>query len=98
MIAEMLGRGEESAQSSTILCDVLHLTRRDLTKCIMVERRAGAPICSTTSGSSRGYFLAANKDEMSRFCGRLRHRAGEIFKTRAACLKTIEDLPEGAEL
>ena len=93
MIAEILGKGEAAAKSSRELCDLLGLERRELTKGIMVERRNGEPICSTTSGALKGYFLASNKAEMSRFCNALRRRAGEIFKTRAACLKTLDKLP-----
>ena len=95
MIAEILSKGEANAKTSKELCGLLGLKLRELTKCIMVERRNGEPICSITSGAAKGYFLAADKAEMSRFCGALSRRANEIYKTRAACLKTLETLPEG---
>jgi hypothetical protein len=94
MIAEVLGRGQESAKPSRDICSWLGIELRDLTVAIMNERRAGVPICSTTSGDTRGYFLAANKEEMLRFCGSLNRRAREIDKTREACMKTIDDLPD----
>lgn len=94
MIAELLGRGEASAKPSKDICSWLGIKLRDLTVMIMNERRAGAPICSTTSGTMRGYFLAANKDEMIRFCGSLNRRAREIDRTREACLKTVDELPD----
>ena len=93
MIAEILSKGEANAKSSKYICGLLGLNLRDLTQRIMQERRAGEPICSTTGGAVKGYFLAANKGEMTRFCSGLAKRAKEIFKTRAACLKTLDKLP-----
>ncbi len=93
-VSKILGRGRNSAKSSKDICAWLGIKLRDLTNAVMRERRAGAPICSTTSGESRGYFLAANKREMLQFCGSLSRRAGEIDKTRKACMLTLEDLPD----
>jgi len=93
-ISRILGRGRNSARSSKDICAWLGIKLRDLTNAIMLERRAGAPICSTTSGDARGYFLAANKKEMQQFCSSLLRREHEIDKTRRACMQTIEDLPD----
>ena len=92
MIYELLGTGEENAKSGAEICKALNIHIRDLTEAITRERRAGAPICATT-GRNPGYFIAANKEEMQLYCNKLYHRAGEIFKTRRACLNTIEKLP-----
>lgn len=96
MIAEILTEGKENARTGKELRIALNITARDLTIAIERERRAGQPICAST-GSNPGYYLAATKGEMQRYCDSLRKRAGEIFKTRRACIKTIESLPEEQE-
>lgn len=92
MIYEMLSEGAENARTGKEICKLLDITARDLTIAIERERRQGRPICAST-GSTPGYFLAANKDEMQRYCNSLMHRAGEIHKTRRACIKAMEGLP-----
>jgi len=94
MIQEMLSEGAENARTGKELCRELNIKHRELTKAIERERRAGAPICAAT-GKRPGYFLAANQAEMQKFCRSLFYRAGEIHKTRKACLDTIESLPPG---
>lgn len=92
MIFEVLAEGAENARTGKEICKLLNITARDLTAAIERERRQGQPICAST-GSNPGYFLAANQDEMQHYCRSLLHRAGEIHKTRSACIKTIDKLP-----
>lgn len=92
MIIEILREGERNAMPARDICAILNITSRDLSKQIERERRAGYPICAST-GKTPGYYRAENKQEMQSYCGRLYHRAGEIFKTRRACLQTIDTLP-----
>lgn len=92
MIYEMLSEGAGNAITGRFLCDMLNLKPRELTQAIEKERRAGHPICAAT-GAHPGYYLAATQEEMMDYCGRLLHRAGEIFKTRRACLATVDNLP-----
>lgn len=94
MIFEILSEGAANARTGKEICKLLNITARDLTAAIERERRAGNPICAST-GSNPGYFLAANQEEMQRYCNSLRHRAGEIYKTRQACIMTISKLPAG---
>lgn len=93
MIADYLKTGRDNPTTSAELCKRTGMTPFELRIAIMNERRGGQPICAA-SGSKPGYFLAADRDEMQNFCESLRHRAGEIFKTRAACLEQINTLPE----
>ena len=93
MIFEYLAEGAENARTGKEICKALNITARDLTAAIERERREGKPICASTDPKNPGYFLAANQEEMQRYCRSLYHRAGEIHKTRNACMKTIEDLP-----
>ena len=92
MIHEILLRGAENALTGREICKRLCITARDLTQAVERERRQGYPICAST-GSNPGYYLAANQSEMERYCNSLLHRAGEIHKTRRACLATMDDLP-----
>lgn len=92
MISEVLMQGAENAQTGKSICRLLHIKPRDLTSAIERERRAGKPICASC-GEVPGYYLAADQDEMKQYCDSLFHRAGEIHKTRNACLKTIDQLP-----
>lgn len=93
-ISDNLSTGEENARSGKELCKALNLNARDLTQAVADERRAGKPICASSNNKRPGYFLAATKEEMQRYCRSLNHRAGEIHKTRRACIKAMEKLPE----
>lgn len=92
MIYEILGEGKDNAKTGREICGLLGLTARDLTAAVERERREGKPICAST-GSNPGYFLAANREEMQRYCNSLLHRAGEIHKTRRACITMLDSLP-----
>lgn len=94
MIADILTPGKDNALTGHAICELLHITMRDLTAAIERERREGQPICAS-NGNNPGYYLAANKGEMQHYCDSLHRRAGEIHKTRRACIKTIEHLPAG---
>ena len=93
MVYEILLPGEQNAQSSRDICRILGITTRQLTQAVEAERRAGKPICASCSRRTPGYYLAETQQEMQDYCGKLKHRAGEIFATRRACMATIESLP-----
>ena len=93
-IADYLSEGKENARTGKEICNLLNITARDLTAAVERERREGQPICAST-GSNPGYYLAADRDEMQRYCNSLHHRAGEIYQTRRACIKAMELLPAG---
>lgn len=92
MVYEILNHGAENAQSATDLCKVLGVQRRELVAAVQRERKAGKPICASTSGSM-GYFIAADQDEMTRYCESLLHRENEITAVRKACLTAAQQLP-----
>lgn len=96
MVFEILKKGAENATTGKELCKILNLPIRELTRIIEKERRSGKPICAAT-GQHPGYYAAANKEELEKYCKRLFKRAGELHKTRRACIKIIEDLPEERE-
>lgn len=97
MVFEVLSEGAGNALTGRELCKILNITPRELTQAIERERRAGRPICAAT-GKKPGYFLAANQEEMQRYCRSLWRRAGEIHKTRRACLDSMTNLPAGEGL
>jgi len=72
------------------ICGRLDIKPRDLTARIMLERRAGFPICASTT-TPTGYFKPATLEELRGFCCSLRHRAGEIFATRRALLAKLKE-------
>ena len=93
MIYEMLAEGEQNARSAKDLAKLLHCDRRAISLMVEAERRQGKPICASCDSKTPGYYIPATRDDMDRYCSRLQHRAGEIFKTRAACLTNLDSLP-----
>lgn len=92
-IADFLKKGKDNAITGAELCQLTGMNSIEVRTAIMRERRSGQPICAEV-GTRPGYFLAETREEMQKFCDSLRHRAGEIFKTRAACLAQLDNLPE----
>lgn len=92
-----LETGAANAKTGRELATALGVTCREVSAAIEAARRQGAPICASCDAATPGYFLAEHQAEMQRYCNSLYHRAGEIFKTRAACLATIDDLPPGPD-
>lgn len=93
-ISDYLSIGAENARRTKDLAQQLGIAPRMVTLIVERERREGQPICASSDAEHPGYYLAADKGEMQRFCNSLFHRAGEIHKTRKACLKTLDTLPE----
>ena len=93
MIFELLGTGADNPITAKKLAKCLHVEPRDISAMIEKERREGKPICASCNGRKPGYYIPATRKEMENYCGRLLHRAGEIHKTRKACLQTLGRLP-----
>lgn len=93
MIFEMLDTGEQNARTAKELARIIGTDRRSISLLVESERRAGKPICASCDSKTPGYYIPATREEMERYCRRLQHRAGEIFKTRAACIETLASLP-----
>ena len=92
MIAEVLNHGKENAISGRELAAFLNCNIRDITQAVETERRNGAPICAS-SGENPGYYLG-NAEEIEDYCGRLKHRATELFTTRQALIRTLKGIAE----
>lgn len=94
IISDFLFVGEENAQNSKELCNLLHVDLRALRASVERERRNGIPICATSSNEKSGYYLAGDKQEMRNYCRFLKTRKDSIQRTLAACQKTIDKLPD----
>lgn len=72
-IASLLPVGKENAISTEDLVNITGCgSARELQQCIARERKAGAVICSSTTG---GYFLPENRTEIAEFRRSLKNRA-----------------------
>ena len=89
-----LDRGKNNAKTGRELCKLLGITSRNLTETIELERRQGHPICASCTAPAKGYYLAECMEEMQDYCRSLARRVGEIEKTRAACERAGELLPQ----
>lgn len=92
MIHEILSKGELNAKTGKEISALLGVNIRNIVAAVEKERREGWPICAS-SGDRPGYFLAENQGEMERYCRSLLKRAGELHKTRRACLDILPSLP-----
>ncbi len=86
VIAEVLNVGEDYAIDATTLCSFLGLQKRQLTKAIAAERRAGAFICASTDSTCPGYYLAESVDEFRRYLRSLENRERELRLTRESLI------------
>ena len=98
MIYERLNTGEQNARTARELAAEIGTDRRSISLLVERERRAGKPICATCNGRAPGYYIAADRTDMERYCNSLRRREREIAKTRRACAETIGNLPTGFDL
>lgn len=94
MVHEILGHGSRSATPGRELAKMLQCDIRTITEQIERERRQGQPICANSRGKDAGYFLAETPEELEKYCSRLYHRGGELFKTRRALLNGLKQLQE----
>ena len=91
-VCDYLLTGAENALDAKTLARLLECDRRSVTQRIERERRRGMPICAAVDGESRGYFLAADADELARYVRALDRRISEVKKTRNACKQTLQGM------
>lgn len=93
-IAGLLPIGKKNAISSQVLVELVGCgSVRELQHLIAAERKAGAVICSSTTG---GYFLPANHRETAEFCKALENRAKNTFIAIQSARRALE-IPEGQQ-
>lgn len=93
-IASILPVGKRNAISTEELVKRVGCkSARELQQYIAAERKAGAVICSSTTG---GYFLPANHRETAEFCKALENRAKNIFIAIQSARRALE-IPEGQQ-
>lgn len=89
VISSLLPVGKENAISTTDL--VMYTgcsSARELQQYIARERKAGAVICSSTTG---GYYRPANCEEMKEFCRTLENRARNTLIALQSTRKAINE-------
>lgn len=93
-IASLLPVGKENAISTAELVRLTGCTSaRELQQYIASERKAGAVICSSTTG---GYYLPANHEEMAEFCKVLENRAKNTLMALRSTKRALK-VPEGQQ-
>ena len=92
IVTEALSKGASNAKTGRELAQLFNCNIRDVTIAIAEERRAGQPICAKANGKHAGYFLAETPEELEAYCKQLYHRGGELFKTRRALVKILDQL------
>lgn len=93
-IAGLLPIGKKNAIPSQVLVELAGCgSVRELQHLIAAERKAGAVICSSTTG---GYFLPANHRETAEFCKALENRAKNTFIAIQSARRALE-IPEGQQ-
>ena len=90
--------GAENALDSRTLAAMMGIDRRTVTQRIEHERRAGAPICAAVDGVNRGYYLAADADELARYVRALDRRISEVKKTHAASRRTLDAMKKAVNV
>lgn len=90
MIHEMLMTGRENAIPGRQLAAALDMDIRTFTKQVERERQSGAPVCAVTTGEDKGYFLAADAEDLEQYCRSLDRRLRNLQKTRLAVGNTLE--------
>ncbi len=88
VIAGLLPIGKKNAIPSQVLVELVGCgSVRELQNLIAAERKAGAVICSSTTG---GYYLPANHGEMAEFCRTLENRARNTLIALTSTRKAME--------
>ena len=93
MITDYLFTGKENARTGAELAKALRCDPRDIGKAVEHARRQGAPICASCDPERPGYYIAADADDLQRYCNSLARRINEICTTHAALLPIIDTLP-----
>lgn len=91
-ITDYLLPGEQHAKSARELAYSMNCNTRDITQMVQDERRHGAAICVSRDAERPGYFIAETPADVETCCRQLQDRAQEIYKTRAAMLKTLKKM------
>ena len=95
VIRDLLPTGKKNAISTNELVQKIGCnSARELQQYIAQERKAGAVICSSTTG---GYYLPANHGEMAEFCRTLENRARNTLIALTSTRKAMQGQQSMAE-
>lgn len=87
-VADLLPTGQQNAVPLRYLKELTHLPGRELRRLIQRERRNGALILSD---NLRGYFVAADEEEVRQFVKSMRRSAAEVRLTALHVERGVKD-------
>lgn len=93
-IYEFLSKGADNARTGKELCDMLHLSSRELRAQIAAERQAGIPILSRTrtdTDGKAGYFLPEKLGDYAATLKAMRSREKSLAAVRKALEAALEN-------
>lgn len=95
-VSPFLLTGAENAVRRKEIAEKMGISVRKVSVIVERERWEGVPICSSTKKNRPGYFLAADRGELARFCDTLQRRARRLSLTSELCMRLIDQLPCGS--
>ena len=87
-LVDFLRTGRNNAITAGRLADLSSCSVREISKSVEVLRRRGVPICASCH-DPRGYYLAADPQELQQYISSLDGRIKEVRTTRAACMDAL---------
>lgn len=87
MINELLNQGEPNARTSQEIATALNLNVRDVMQAIRTERLNGVLIC----GTSKGYFLPENMNDVILTIKRLKRQGNETIRVADAMQERVNN-------
>lgn len=87
MIIELLNIGETNARTSQELAIALNINTRDVMQAIRTERLNGLLIC----GTSKGYFLPENENDIIYTIKRLKKQGNETIRVANAMQERVNN-------
>lgn len=88
-LIDFLRVGRDNAITAGKLAELSGCSPRDVSRSIEALRRRGVPICASCN-EPRGYFLAADTQELQQYISALDGRIKEVRTTRAAVMEALE--------
>lgn len=93
-IVEFIPYGMENAVSQQDLCEVTHLSKREVRQAVENARRKNAPICSSCTGNHTGYYLPTNKRECEVYLHMQKSRIHSARATMKPVKQAMKNLPD----
>ena len=93
-IVDFIPDGLDNAVSQKQLCDMTHLSDREVRQAIENARRQGAPICSSCHSDSFGYYMPKTKYEATIYLTMQQRRINSATQAMKPVQDAISYLPD----